>query len=237
MTDTVRKERGFVYLHGFASHPTSAKAVFFSSKLRERGYEVRVPDLNSPSFETITLSAILNESRNALDTLPAGPVTLIGSSFGGLAALHLAARMLHEARPTDAQRPLSSLVLLSPALDFCRCALPNADREPPEAWEQTGKRTFQHSRDGAAYQVEYGLIDDVKRYDSYSIDLPMRMLIIHGEHDRTVPADQSIRYAAGRPNVELRLVNSDHSLSAVLDECWSAIVQFLSLPDKKEQDN
>jgi predicted esterase YcpF (UPF0227 family) len=39
-----------IYLHGFASSPHSGKATYLAERLRARGMDVRVPDLNQPAF-------------------------------------------------------------------------------------------------------------------------------------------------------------------------------------------
>ncbi len=46
----------FYYLHGFASGPESFKAQFFKQEiLRTYKSELIIPDLNTPTFENMTL--------------------------------------------------------------------------------------------------------------------------------------------------------------------------------------
>jgi len=47
----------FVYLHGFASSPSSRKARFFAERFRELGIGLEVPDLAEGDFRNLTLSA------------------------------------------------------------------------------------------------------------------------------------------------------------------------------------
>ncbi|MBZ0188411.1 MAG: hypothetical protein K8F91_19340 [Candidatus Obscuribacterales bacterium] len=49
-----------IYLHGFASNPTSNKARFFAKNLKSKGYDVLVADLNQPLFEMLTLRVKLS---------------------------------------------------------------------------------------------------------------------------------------------------------------------------------
>lgn len=220
------RSASFLYLHGFASHPGSAKPVFFTSRLRALGFEARSPDLNQPSFESVTLTAMIEQTRIAVAELPPGPVVLIGSSFGAPPALQLAARY-HSGTVHDESHTIAALVLLAPALDFCGCTIPDAGSEPVDQWERTGRRSFRHARTGAIHQVHFGLVEDVRQHDSYAVRLPIPTLILHGSRDETVPVEQSVRFAAERPEVVLRLIDSDHSLASSLELCWEEMIRFL----------
>ena len=49
------------YLHGFASSPGSAKAMFFAERLARAGVRMDCPDLNLPDFSTLTVSRMLQQ--------------------------------------------------------------------------------------------------------------------------------------------------------------------------------
>ncbi len=78
-----------LYLHGFASGPSSARRNISGSVLEGAGFSVTIPDLAEGDFESLTLSGqleVISPRRGGRD-----PVTLIGSSMGGyLAALYAA---------------------------------------------------------------------------------------------------------------------------------------------------
>ena len=77
-----------LYLHGFASGPSSSKAGFFRHGLERAGAQIAVPDLADGDFERLTITRQLDVIRRAA---PDGVVSLIGSSLGGyLAALYAA---------------------------------------------------------------------------------------------------------------------------------------------------
>src|SRR5262245_8030594 len=95
----------FVYLHGFASGPSSSKARFFRDRFAELGIGLEVPVLAEGAFERLTISgqlAVLEQTTGG------DPVSLIGSSMGG----YLAA--LYAARHPEVEK----LVLLAPAFSF-----------------------------------------------------------------------------------------------------------------------
>ena len=86
--------KNVLYLHGLGSSPSSNKGRFYAERLSERGANVRLPDLNVPDFEHLTLTAMLERVAAEIRDIPAesGSVALIGSSMGGLTAIHFADR-------------------------------------------------------------------------------------------------------------------------------------------------
>ncbi len=55
--------RHAIYLHGFASSPQSSKATRFAAELAKRGVGYSCPDFNQPSFETLTVTRMLDQTR------------------------------------------------------------------------------------------------------------------------------------------------------------------------------
>jgi len=78
-----------LYLHGFASSPKSSKASFFATKFAARGIAVESPDLNEPDFSTLTVTRMLGQVSDCIDS-GTDPVVLVGSSLGGFVAVHAA---------------------------------------------------------------------------------------------------------------------------------------------------
>jgi pimeloyl-ACP methyl ester carboxylesterase len=223
MTPTV------IHLHGLGSSPESNKAMVLGDRLRRRGVTYLVPDLAVPSFERLTLSAVIERVAELAVSLPAGPLALIGSSFGGLAALHFVDR--HRG---GAAAAVERMVLLAPALDL----LGDADRRREEGeladdwlerWRRDGFFLLPHSASGEDRPVHYGLVEDLHRYDSYAFETTLPTLVFHGRQDDSVPWEQSVRFASDRPNVELRLLDTDHRLSGELDHIGGDIIDFLEI--------
>ena len=96
------------YLHGFASSARSSKARFFGERLASLGLPLHLPDFNEPDFSTLTVTRMLDQVDDAIAALPAGPVTLIGSSLGAFVAWHAAARRASEPTARILSRSWSS---------------------------------------------------------------------------------------------------------------------------------
>ena len=103
----------YIYLHGFASSPNSAKAQYFHSAFAELAIDLKIPDLNQGNFSQLTITRQIEQILAFFPPTPT-PVTLIGSSLGGLTAALLAEKSLQVQR----------LVLLAPAFEFLSHWLP-----------------------------------------------------------------------------------------------------------------
>jgi uncharacterized protein len=208
------------YLHGLASGPNSNKARFYQQHLG-----ALVPDLNVPTFETLTLTAILVRVQESIAAAPNGgtsaPHALIGSSLGGLSALHFADRYR--------QSGVQKLILMAPALDFMH------SRSTPEyaaelaQWQRDGYQLWHHHAYGEQRRLHYGLVEDIRTYDSYAVQLDIPILIYHGRNDASVDYRLSERFAQGRPNVQLHILDSDHQLLDQTDFMLDGIRTFLGL--------
>jgi pimeloyl-ACP methyl ester carboxylesterase len=202
-----------VYLHGFASGPLSSKAQFFRRKLEARGADVSIPALDAGDFENLSISGQLR----VIDQEVRGePVALIGSSMGGyLASLYAA---LHP--------EVDRLVLLAPAFCFPRRWPSELGAEIAEAWRKSGYLELYHYGDGCQRRLSYGLIEDAALYPEEP-DFTQPALVFHGRADDVVPVAYSEQYAARHPNVKLRVLESDHQLTNVVETIWTESESFL----------
>lgn len=211
-------QASYLYLHGFASSPASRKAGYFVDRCAERGITLRVPDLNVPSFESLTLTAMIERAVAEVNACPPGPVHVIGSSMGGLVAIHLADRY--------PGLPISSLLLFAPAMDFYDNRGQQFGGEGLRRWKETGTQAFTHHSTGQQHEVHYGLVEDILQYNTYTTNVILPTLIFHGFQDESVDYRQSVRYALPRPLVTLRLLQADHELLAPLPRIWQEVVKF-----------
>jgi len=217
---TTHTDRPVVFLHGLCSSPRSAKATFFAARLARHGRSLAAPDLNRPTFETLTLTAQVEEARRFLETLPGdGPATVIGSSLGGLVALLLAHQY-----PDKVQR----ILLIAPATRFVGDGLPALAGTTLEGWRQTGYLELVHHADNQIHRLGFQLKEDAARYDFDELQIPQPVLLIHGTRDEVVPYQRSLVFAAKRPNVRLvPIEGGDHQLGQFFEELWNLSREFL----------
>lgn len=212
------------YLHGLGSFPSGQKASDLRRRFAARGIELRVPDLNVPDFEHLTMTAMLARIAAEVRACPPGPVYLIGSSLGGSAALHFTDRY-REAEGARVER----LLLLAPAFDFQANRMRQLGDEGLRRWREQGWLPFFHFGLERECRLHYGLYEDMLGYDSYAVTLDLPIRIIHGARDVNVDAEQSVRFAHDRPNVDLRLVDSDHGLFDQIDVIWETTLDFFGV--------
>lgn len=208
-----------VYLHGFASSAQSSKARTFADNLAPHGIVLEAPDLNQPSFETLTITRMLKDALAAIDG-GAGPVALIGSSLGAFVAVHVAAR--HPA--------VEKVVLLAPALDFAQTRMRDLGDEGIARWRETGVLDVFHYGLGRAARVGYALYEDAASYDAFGLELTQPVLIFQGLRDTVVDPAVAARFAISRTNVTLRVLDDDHQLLASMPVIWEETRAFLGLP-------
>jgi pimeloyl-ACP methyl ester carboxylesterase len=204
-----------IYLHGFASAPSSGKAEAFRRRFEERGHTLEVPDLNTPEFETMTISSHIGLLDRLLQDEPAN---LIGSSLGGYLAAYYAS-----VRPG-----IAKVVLLAPAFEFFDRWPRLLGEQAFAEWEATGWRDVFHYGENRTRRVHWDLVRDARQYPA-APRFSQPCLVFHGTRDDTVPADLSVRWSAGQPNVRLRLLDSDHQLTDSVEAIWQETREFLAI--------
>jgi len=203
----------FVYLHGFASSPQSGKAQFFHRRFAERGLTLQIAELDRNNFKGLTISGQLEVIEAEVQ---GDPAILIGSSLGG----YLAA--LYAARHANIER----LILMAPAFQFPQRMRERFSEAELEQWRQEGTRLFFHYAFQDHRPLGYSFVEDSAKYEAEP-DFRQPALIFHGTRDDVVPAEYSVQFAEGHPNVRLCLLNSGHELTDVLEPMWAETAKFL----------
>ena len=209
-----------LYLHGFASSARSSKAAFFRTRAAEHGIELLTPDFNEPDFAGLTITRMVAQVTAAIARLPAGPVTLIGSSLGAFVAVQVA---LQQASRID------RLVLLAPAFDFSGNRLRDLGDRAVDEWRRTDTLNIFHYGFGRIMPVRFSLYEDAASYDALDAQLAMPVQIFQGTRDVAVSPETVRRWAARRPAVEIHMLDDDHQLMGSLERIWAEMSRFIGL--------
>jgi len=202
-----------LYLPGFASGPSSTKAVAYADHFAKRGITVERLDLRKPSFEHLRLSAMIAHVREQLT----GPAVLIGSSLGGLTA----------ARVADEDDRIRAIVLLAPAFRLANRWQQQLGPEWDE-WQRTGWREVYDYTTGGSARVDFGFIEDILTFGRELPKVTVPALVMHGTQDETVPVEYSRELAASHPNVELIELVDGHQLTESIPRLLVESDRFLA---------
>lgn len=186
--------------------------------LTDNGASVEIPDLNFPSFKEMTLSNQIDLVEKQINQLPgSAPIVLIGSSMGGLLASILSQRV----------RKISALVLLAPGFGIARRWKEFLNEEEYERWKTTGEHSFYHHAHDAFMPLGYDFARDLESMKTEDIIIDLPCLVFHGEQDKTVPIEESKRFARLNKSVDLRILNDDHQLLNSLEHMLGESQHFL----------
>ncbi len=211
-------ETHYIYLHGFASSPLSTKAQYLYRCFAELDINLNLIDLNDNDFSHLTLTRQLTQVEKALPSSDI-PVTIIGSSFGGLTAAWLAEKHLR----------VNRLVLLAPAFNFLTHFSSILGKDQLEKWKSEGYLSIYHHAEKQHLPLHYQFVNDLKQYQESKLKRPLPTLILHGKDDDTIPIASSRNYQQRREWVKLFELESDHSLTDTMPQIWQIIENFLSL--------
>jgi pimeloyl-ACP methyl ester carboxylesterase len=207
------EEMNVILLHGFASSGQSTKASFFRQRFAEvEGVRFSAIDFNpTPAdFRYMTATGMIDRLRQYVLDHDLRPIRLIGSSFGGLVAVHYAHRY----------GAVDRMLLLAPAL------APVAgwvSEEEAAQWKRAGVAPIYHLGFERELPLGYELYEDAKCYREF-VPPAAPALIIHGTHDESVPVEYSRAYAAQWPErVRLLEVDAAHDLNGHLDAIWQEL--------------
>lgn len=214
------KQQTVLYLHGFTSSARSRKAQFFREKLQAfPQVEFRAIDFNPTpkDFEYMTTTGLINRLRQYVLDHHLEDFSIIGSSYGGLIALHYTHRF----------GGVEKMLLLAPLLHWLSGWL---SEEQLEQWKQAGATPIFHEALQKEIPIRYDLHLDGLRYLE-PVPPTTPITIIHGYRDDTVPIQHSRDYAARFPDkVQLIEVDADHDLNGHLEFIWGYVESFLLLP-------
>jgi uncharacterized protein len=207
----------YIYLHGFASSPESAKAQNIKKRFDKISTHIKIPDLNAGNFSELTISRQINQVVLEFDEKQA--ITLIGSSLGGLTSAHIA----------EKYESVQKIVLLAPAFAFLSHWLPKLGDKNLQLWQKEKYLSVYHHREKRELPLSYDFITDALLYQECQLQRAIPTLIIHGLKDEVIPIEASRNYSVSRPWVQLVELDSDHALGNVFEDIWQAICLFCHL--------
>ncbi len=209
----VRLRRVIVYLHGFASGPSSLKARTLLAAFGARGVPIQVPDLTpgERGFERSTPLTMLGQARAVLGDAP-GPHALVGSSLGGyLSALQ-----------ASSDPRIARLVLLAPAFrlfERWNARLTAAQRDD---WRTHGLEV-DHYATGTRRRLGWAFHEEAAGLPAFP-EVKVPALVIAGRRDESIPLADVQAWVARTPSARLIEVDDDHELKASLGlierEAW-----------------
>ncbi|MGD1951967.1 MAG: YqiA/YcfP family alpha/beta fold hydrolase [Leptolyngbyaceae cyanobacterium] len=205
----------YIYLHGFASGPTSYKGQWLRSRFQTLDIDLQLMDLNQGDFAHLTLTRQINQVIKQIQ----GPTVLIGSSLGGLVATWV----------TQQYNQIEQLILLAPAFQFLNQWLPRLGPEQLSSWRSTGWLSIYHYGLQTQQQLHYDFLTDAHRYPDSQLTKSLPTLILHGCRDDVITLEASRLYAQHRPWVTLHSLDTDHGMADAMDAIWDHIQDFCGL--------
>ena len=209
----------WLYLHGFASGPRSAKGVALAEHYARQGIHLERLDLRKPSLEHLRLSAMMRTVRDAIGGEKDRAI-LFGSSLGGLTACRVA----------EEDPRVCALVLLAPALRGSEQLRRNVGEANLRRWRETGWLETQDYAEKRLARVHFGLMEDIDTIEARSggwPDVRVPTLLIHGTRDTTTLPPYSRTWASGKRHVRLVEVDDGHELVESLGRIAAEADDFL----------
>ncbi|WP_204105975.1 MULTISPECIES: YqiA/YcfP family alpha/beta fold hydrolase [Spirulina sp. CCY15215] len=205
----------YIYLHGFASSPRSLKARYLCDRFAKVGISLHILDLNQDDFSHLTFSRQLQQVKEEFPD-PETPITIIGSSFGGLTAVWLAQK----------HPQVKQVICLCPAFNFLNHFLAKIGEQKLQQWQETGYLSIYHYGQNRRLPLHYEFITDVQKYPDSELQCVVPTLILHGRYDEVIPIQASKNYQKNFPQVKLIELESNHTLGNVIPQLWEEIQKF-----------
>lgn len=211
----MNRDRQYIYLHGFASSPKSQKAIYLKDRFAETGIKLEIPDLNQGDFTHLTLTRQITQTAALFNNYNL-PITLIGSSFGGLTCAWLA----------EKYPQVEKLILLAPAFGFPGSWVNKFEPSELKQWQKTGYKNIYHYGENKPLPLHYEFLVDGDKYETNALKRSLPTIIIHGKNDNVVPIEVSYHYVNNHPTAQLIVLDSDHSLNDVREKIQQEILSF-----------
>ena len=207
-----------LYLHGFASGPSSFKARELRARFAAAGVSMEVPDLTPgpDGFERSTPATMLAVARDRLAGA-APPHAIVGSSLGGYLASVVA----------SLDPSVERLVLLAPAFRLFERWRGRLGEEELARWRREGLLVDHHVT-GAKRRLDWSFFDEASRMPELPV-VKVPALVLAGRRDETVPIEDVRGWVARTPSARLVELDDGHELTASIDRIWEEATAFLGV--------
>jgi pimeloyl-ACP methyl ester carboxylesterase len=206
-----------LYLHGFASGPSSKKARDLAARFADLGVAVTVPDLTPglDGFERSSPSSMLAVAERLLAGAPP-PHAIIGSSLGGYLAAVAASR----------DPSVERLVLMAPAFRLFERWEGRLAPGDLEAW-RAGGLEVDHFESGRRRRLGWQFHEDARGWAAFP-EVRVPTLCFAGRRDDTVPFEDVEAFVERTPSARLVAVDDGHDLMASIDLIFGEARAFLT---------
>lgn len=208
-----REHLAAILCHGFMTGKDGRTYVRLERILNEAGIATLRFDFfghgeSGGDFAEITVSEAVDDVLHAIRFMrEAGyrNVSLVGSSFGGLAVLIASAK-------SDGLR---CLALKSPVSDYLSKLIMQKNSQDMDIWRQQG---FIHIADveGRNLRLNYTFFEDAAKLKGFDVasEIAVPTLIVHGDSDESVAAADSQKLASMLSDCRLEIIKgADHRYS------------------------
>ena len=206
-----------LYLHGFASGPSSLKARVLSERFAALGVTIDIPDLTpgEGGFESSSPSSMLAIAEARLAAADP-PHAIIGSSLGGYLAAVAASR----------DPSIERLVLMAPAFRLFERWEARLGAEELAARRRDGLETM-HYASGRPRRIGWQFFESAQGFPPFP-EVRVPALCLAGTRDDTVPFADIEAFVARTPSARLVPLDDGHELAASLDRIFDEAHEFLA---------
>lgn len=207
---TVGKGPPIVFLPGFASDMTGAKAMALEEWAKRAGrtyvrFDYAGCGQSEGDFAEQTLTGWRDDALAMID-LFGEPAVLVGSSMGGWIALMIA---------RDTPEKVAGLVLVAPAPDFTDWGF-TMDEKMKILQDGKLERPSPYSDQPTAYHSRFWQSGEASRMTAAMINLDCPVRVLHGMIDTDVPFHRTMHLANMLRSTDIHIVlvkDGDHRLS------------------------
>lgn len=193
-----------IIVHGFSSHKNKPKFISLASILANSNissfrFDIWGHGESEGIFEDITITEAVDDILKSIKFLKSQgyqKIGLVGSSFGGLSSMIVSSK----------EQDLYVLALISPVSDYEEVEEGLRTKEELKSWMENGYMDFYDG--GKTVRLKYSFFEDCKKNIAYNLvsKISVPTMIVHGDNDKTVPINQSIKTSKLIPNCKLIIV-------------------------------